>query len=141
MASGKITSTKRTSRKVTSNVCTTFSLQEEVENGKNRHAVRCPHCSAIFFKPGVGVYKEVELPLPYMKQKSATSSSPEKEVIKDYWVVESVRSFCNVGHSRRFGDQYLVCPHCREEPIGWLDLVDKEKTCYVALSRVQHVNE
>jgi DNA-directed RNA polymerase subunit RPC12/RpoP len=42
-------------------VATTFPLQEEVEDGKNRHLVKCQRCPSKILNPGVGVYKQVEV--------------------------------------------------------------------------------
>jgi DNA-directed RNA polymerase subunit RPC12/RpoP len=42
-------------------VATTFPLQEEVEDGKNRHVVKCQQCPSRILNPGMGVYKQVEV--------------------------------------------------------------------------------
>jgi len=42
-------------------VATTFPLQEEVEDGKNRHLVKCQRCPSKILNPGMGVYKQVEV--------------------------------------------------------------------------------
>jgi DNA-directed RNA polymerase subunit RPC12/RpoP len=41
-------------------VMTTFPLQE-VEDGKNRHLVKCQRCPSRILNPGMGVYKQVEV--------------------------------------------------------------------------------
>jgi DNA-directed RNA polymerase subunit RPC12/RpoP len=53
MSSGKVHHTAK--------VATTFPLQEEVEDGKNRHFVKCQRCPSKILNPGVGVYKQVEV--------------------------------------------------------------------------------
>ncbi|XP_047001849.1 guanine nucleotide exchange factor MSS4 [Schistocerca americana] len=131
MASGNITTHPK--------IATTFPLQEEIENGRNRHVVRCQRCPSKILNPGMGVYKQVEFPLPHMKQKSEVPSNPEEEVIKDYWVVEDMYSFENVGFSNTVsGVKYLACADCEVGPIGWYDIA--ARTSYVALSRVLHGN-
>lgn len=122
-------------------VATTFPLQEEVEDGKNRHLVKCQRCPSKILNPGMGVYKQVEFPLPHMKQNTDKSdiTSVEEEVIKDYWVVEDMYSFENVGFSNSVaGVKYLSCADCEVGPIGWFDIA--ARTSYVALSRVLHGN-
>lgn len=57
MAAGKV----HHSPKVT----TTFPLQEEVEDGKNRHVVKCQRCPSRILNPGMGVYKQVEVTACY----------------------------------------------------------------------------
>jgi len=42
-------------------VAMTFPLQEEVEDGKNRHLVKCQRCPSKILNPGMGVYKQVEV--------------------------------------------------------------------------------
>jgi DNA-directed RNA polymerase subunit RPC12/RpoP len=54
MAAGKL----HHSPKVTA---ATFPLQEEVEDGKNRHLVKCQRCPSRILNPGMGIYKQVEV--------------------------------------------------------------------------------
>ncbi|GLH04821.1 hypothetical protein R5R35_010141 [Gryllus longicercus] len=118
-------------------VSTICSLEEQVKDGKNRHLVKCQRCPSKILNPGMAVYKQVEFPLPYMKKKSDASNSTEEEVVKDYWVVDDMYHFENVGFSNTIsGIKYLACADCEVGPIGWFDIA--AKTSYVALSRVLH---
>lgn len=83
----------------------------------------------------------LQFPLPHMKQNTDKGdiSNVEEEVIKDYWVVEDMYSFENVGFSNSVaGVKYLSCADCEVGPIGWFDIA--ARTSYVALSRVLHGN-
>jgi DNA-directed RNA polymerase subunit RPC12/RpoP len=53
MASGKVHHSPQ--------IATTFPLQEEVEDGKNRHLVKCQRCPSKILNPGMGIYKQVEV--------------------------------------------------------------------------------
>lgn len=53
MASGKVHHS--------SQIATTFPLEEEVEDGKNRHLVKCQQCPSKILNPGMAVYKQVEV--------------------------------------------------------------------------------
>ncbi|XP_063218400.1 guanine nucleotide exchange factor MSS4 [Bacillus rossius redtenbacheri] len=121
-------------------ISTTFPLQEEVESGRNRRHVRCQRCPSIILSPKMAVYKQVEFPLPHMKQSNGTmAGSPEEEMIKDYWMVDDMYFFENVGFSYTVGGvKYLACADCEVGPIGWFDT--EAKISYVALSRVLHGN-
>ncbi|CAG2065157.1 unnamed protein product, partial [Timema podura] len=115
----------------------TFPLQEEVQDGKNKRQVRCQRCPSTILSPGTAVYKQVEFPLPHMKKDSSPMKGSEEELIKDYWLVEDMYSFENVGFSHSVGGvKYLACADCEVGPIGWFDTA--AKISYVALSRVLH---
>jgi DNA-directed RNA polymerase subunit RPC12/RpoP len=53
MASGKVNHSPK--------IATTFPLPEEVEDGKNRHLVKCQRCPSKILNPGMGVYKQIEV--------------------------------------------------------------------------------
>ena len=53
MASGKV--------HPTTDVMTTFPIQEEIEDGKNKHLVKCQHCPSKILNPMMGVYKQIEV--------------------------------------------------------------------------------
>ena len=94
--------------------------------------------SAVLVHTQFGV---LQFPLPHMKQNTDKGdiSNVEEEVIKDYWVVEDMYSFENVGFSNSVaGVKYLSCADCEVGPIGWFDIA--ARTSYVALSRVLHGN-
>lgn len=62
-----------------------------------------------------------------------------KETITDYWLVEDMYTFENVGVSKTVNNvRYLACADCERGPIGWQDL-DSNKS-YIALSRVKYGN-
>lgn len=59
------------------------------------------------------------------------------ESVKDFWQVDDIYHFYNVGFSNTVGDtKYLTCADCDAGPIGYHDI--PSKISYVALSRVKH---
>lgn len=63
----------------------------------------------------------------------------ENEVFKDFWVVDDMFTFENIGFSNAVGDfKYLICADCDMGPIGYHSLSTKKN--YIALVRVKHDN-
>ena len=63
----------------------------------------------------------------------------ESEIYKDYWKVDDMFNFENIGFSNTIGNyKYLICADCEMGPIGYHDLSTKRN--YVALGRVKHEN-
>lgn len=61
----------------------------------------------------------------------------ESELINDYWLVEEINNFENIGVSHKVENvKYLACADCERGPVGWYDLSTSRS--YVALSRVKH---
>eukprot|EP00096_Caligus_rogercresseyi_P007825 TRINITY_DN2591_c0_g2_i1.p1 TRINITY_DN2591_c0_g2~~TRINITY_DN2591_c0_g2_i1.p1 ORF type:complete len:129 (-),score=46.40 TRINITY_DN2591_c0_g2_i1:95-481(-) len=110
------------------------------ENGKNAKVVRCLNCSSKIMSNNVGTYEEIEFELHSLKAKKAKDPSDvvvEKEKLTDYYRVEDIFDFDNVGFSHTVEDtKYLVCADCEMGPIGWQSLATKKS--YVALKRIKH---
>lgn len=61
----------------------------------------------------------------------------ETEVFKDFWVVDDMFTFENIGFSNTVGDfKYLICADCDMGPIGYHIISTKKN--YIALIRVKH---
>ena len=73
-----------------------------------------------------------------MFKKNVESQPDEGESLKDYWMVEDMYTFDNVGFTNSVGTvKYLICADCEIGPIGWHDTNNK-KRFYIALDRVKH---
>ena len=61
----------------------------------------------------------------------------KREPMSDYWLVEEITNFENIGVSYKVENvKYLACADCEQGPVGWYDLSTSRS--YVALSRVKH---
>lgn len=75
--------------------------------------------------------------LPLMHQKNKESVT-ESELLKNYWTVDDMFTFENIGFSNTVQNKkYLICADCEMGPVGYHDITSKK--CYVALKRVKHV--
>ena len=76
-----------------------------------------------------------------MQQKKQTSESDqqfESEEFSEFWLVDDMFTFDNVGFSNTIDNRkFLVCADCEMGPIGYHDLDSKKS--FVALSRVKHI--
>lgn len=73
--------------------------------------------------------------LPLMVQKFSETNAVQKENVNQFWAVNTLYDFENMGFSNTVGTiKYLVCADCEMGPVGYYDLSTKK--CYVALSRV-----
>lgn len=69
--------------------------------------------------------------------RSRDGQNDKSELLNDYWLVEEINGFENVGVSHKVENvKYLVCADCERGPIGWHDLATFHS--YIALSRVVH---
>ena len=86
---------------------------------------------------GAGTYQAFPFSL-YLTHKSKSEAAVGKEDVGQFYRVEDMFDFDNVGFSRVAGDdrQYLVCADCEVGPIGYHDR--QERKSYVALARVDH---
>lgn len=76
--------------------------------------------------------------MPLIKQsKIDPSSEPEAETLSQFWVVNDMYTFENVGFSHTVGNnKYLTCADCEAGPIGFHDI--PSKISYVSFSRVEY---
>ncbi|XP_077983015.1 guanine nucleotide exchange factor MSS4-like [Glandiceps talaboti] len=108
-------------------------------DGKNTKFVVCQRCQSKVLKPGSAVFAQKELYLPHMKKKSESDQS-SGETLNDFWLVDDMYTFENVGFTNTVdGIKYLTCADCEVGPIGWHDLRNKTQF-YVALDRVHHID-
>ena len=77
--------------------------------------------------------------LPHMRKKSDSSSEESSgELLTEFWVVNNMYTFENIGFSNTVGTtKYLICADCEIGPVGWHDISDKT-AFFVALDRVEH---
>ena len=74
-----------------------------------------------------------------MKKKSDSSSAMDGETLTDYWVVDDMFTFENLGFSNTVGGiKYLICADCEVGPIGWHDTTDKT-AYYISTTRVKYL--
>ena len=73
-----------------------------------------------------------------MKKKSEDQRPEDGETLYDFWLVNGMFTFENVGFSNTVGNlKYLVCADCEVGPIGIQD-TNEPDAMYVALERVKH---
>ncbi|XP_053664473.1 guanine nucleotide exchange factor MSS4 homolog [Anopheles marshallii] len=111
------------------------------EDGKNKTNVKCVHCGSLILKAANSDFDGTEFQLPLAKQKRQTTDKVDEftsETLKDFWMVENMYTFENIGFSNTVDNRkYLTCADCELGPIGYHDLETKKS--YIALARVQHV--
>ncbi|XP_041376348.1 guanine nucleotide exchange factor MSS4-like [Gigantopelta aegis] len=109
-----------------------------LENGKNKTNIYCQHCPSLVLSINQAKKVETEFVLPHMFKKRVESEPDEGETLRDYWMVEDMFTFDNVGFTNSVGTiKYLICADCEIGPIGWHDSTNK-KRFYIALDRVKH---
>ncbi|XP_002737952.1 guanine nucleotide exchange factor MSS4-like isoform X1 [Saccoglossus kowalevskii] len=116
------------------------SLQDLLNaEGKNIKSLVCQRCQCKVLRPNLGQHVQKELFLPHMKKKSEQQGAMDGETLKEFWVVDDMYTFENVGFTNTVNDiKYLICADCEVGPIGWHDL-SKKKEFYIALDRVHHI--
>lgn len=73
-----------------------------------------------------------------MKKKSETSNPGDGETVQDFWVVDDMFTFENVGFSNTVdGIKYLICADCEIGPVGFHDTNDK-KAFFIAHDRIKY---
>jgi hypothetical protein len=84
------------------------------------------------------LFSENEFSLPLIHQKHSVSiEALEVENFNEYWVVEDMFTFENIGFSNTVGEyKYLICADCEMGPIGYHEMSTKKN--YIALKRVKH---
>ncbi|KAG8237048.1 hypothetical protein J437_LFUL016114 [Ladona fulva] len=116
------------------------SVEDLIEDGKNAKTVHCMHCPSKILSPKNGSYQKIEFLLPEPRQKKDLGEHNEdlkEELLSDFWVVEDMYRFENMGFSHSVGSvKYLACADCEIGPIG---LYRTDTKCsYVAIARVKH---
>ncbi|XP_046739035.1 guanine nucleotide exchange factor MSS4 homolog [Diprion similis] len=108
------------------------------ENGKNKYTVLCTFCSSKMLNPGSSTYVNIEVAVKlHRMQRKGEGEAEEEEEISDYWMVDDMFTFENIGFSNTVENlKYLICADCEIGPVGWHNLTDQKS--YIALSRVKH---
>ena len=77
-----------------------------------------------------------------MKKKSEQQKPEDGETLTDFWLIQGMYTFENVGFTNTVaGDvpvKYMICADCEVGPIGWSS-PDDRNNFYIALDRVKHV--
>uniref|UniRef100_A0A0K8TLE5 Putative guanine nucleotide exchange factor n=1 Tax=Tabanus bromius TaxID=304241 RepID=A0A0K8TLE5_TABBR len=115
------------------------NFTEQIENEKNKNTVRCQFCNSLMLKPKSAKFVEDEFKLPLMHQKNTkTIEEVETETLKDFWIVDDMFTFENIGFSNTVQNtKFLTCADCDMGPVGYHNLSTKKS--YIALKRVKHV--
>ncbi|XP_059617135.1 guanine nucleotide exchange factor MSS4 homolog [Phlebotomus argentipes] len=112
---------------------------DEVEEGKNKRKIECTFCNSSILRPQNAQFANQQFSLPLMRQKNVSSAAEaETEEIKEFWMVDDMFTFENIGVSHTVNNtKFLVCADCEMGPVGYHDIPSRKS--YVALSRVKHV--
>lgn len=105
-------------------------------DGKNKVKVFCMYCPSKMLNAGSATFVTIKFALPYVHHKGE-GVDDQQETITEYWLVEDMYTFENIGVSHTVGNvKYLACADCEKGPVGWHDLATKKS--YIALTRVKH---
>ena len=104
--------------------------------GKNLKQLVCQRCHSKVLPPKMGTYVQTVYELNLMKKKSdGSGEATDLDRIGQFYRVEDMFDFDNVGFSKSVGDvKFLICADCEIGPIGYF----KDNKCYVALARIEH---
>ncbi|XP_071563678.1 guanine nucleotide exchange factor MSS4 homolog [Temnothorax nylanderi] len=104
--------------------------------GKNKDKIYCTFCPSKMLNAGAAKLINMDFALPYIHSK-AQDKANQSETISDYWLIEDMYTFENIGVSHTVGNvKYLACADCERGPVGWHDLSTKKS--YIALCRVKY---
>ncbi|XP_064112878.1 guanine nucleotide exchange factor MSS4 homolog isoform X2 [Macrobrachium nipponense] len=107
-----------------------------VNEGQNKSIVSCIHCDSRVLSPQSAAFLNQTHPLPTPTQPK-DQPSLKTEDLDEWWVVDDMFTFDNIGFSHTVGStKYLVCADCERGPVGWHD--NNTRKSYVALARVKH---
>lgn len=108
--------------------------KDVISDGKNKNVIKCKFCSSKILSSNTVSYISQEFKLPLIKQKTDCLTT-ETEELKDYWEVDDMYTFENIGFTHTVDQiKYLSCADCEMGPIGYFDITLKKS--YVALARV-----
>ncbi|CAO1355102.1 unnamed protein product [Diamesa hyperborea] len=115
--------------------------EEMIENSQNISNVRCQFCNSLILCKESGKFIKIDFKLPLMHQKQTKTATDEleSEEYKEFWIIDDMFTFENIGFSNQVGNyKYLICADCEMGPVGYHDI--ETKKCYIALKRVKHEN-
>lgn len=117
-------------------LCSMADVSSLVSEGQNSHIVVCTHCESRVLSPQSATLLKKSYPLP-MPTQPKNQLSTLTEDLSEWWVVDDMFTFDNIGFSHSVGStKYLVCADCERGPVGWHD--NNTRKSYVALTRVKH---
>ncbi|XP_070573956.1 guanine nucleotide exchange factor MSS4-like [Ptychodera flava] len=97
------------------------------EDGKNLKTVVCQRCQSKVLKPESAVFAQTELYLPHMKKKGDPSDQSAGETLTDFWLVDDMFTFENVGFTNTVENiKYLICADCEEPQASVRQNIPKE---------------
>lgn len=119
-----------------------LDTKDLVSSEKNAKALACLRCNCKILPTNTGTYVndvalEKELHVMHKKQEEA---GIKKEKIKQFFVVNDMYDFDNIGFTKPVNNEtvkYLICADCEVGPLGWHCISTKKN--YVALARVKHI--
>lgn len=137
------------------------AFSEEIsENQQNVRDIRCNHCNSLVLLKNTGTFNtnevlffrflldlwiysfkcfvKLQFSLPLMHQKkSQPIDDLESEVFLEFWEIDDMFKFENIGFSNTVGNyKYLICADCEMGPVGYHEI--QSKKCFIALKRVKH---
>lgn len=72
-----------------------------------------------------------------MQQDTKNESDIQNETLKEFYHVENMYTFENIGFTHTVGDtKYLSCADCDAGPVGYYEMQTKHS--FIALARVVH---
>lgn len=112
--------------------------EEVVADGRNKNYIKCQRCSCLILNPNTALFTTIEKFLPHMKVKSENQQPEDGETLTQFWKVDDMYSFENVGFTNKVENlKFLICADCEVGPIGFHD-TNNPKEFFVALDRVNN---
>ena len=109
------------------------------ENQTNAKLISCLRCNCKILEKCKGKFcDDIEKDLHVMHKKKEEAGI-EKETFKQWFVVDDMFEFENIGFTKSVDNdtiKYLICADCEVGPIGYHCISTKKN--YVAVARVKH---
>ncbi|KAH3769153.1 hypothetical protein DPMN_170401 [Dreissena polymorpha] len=108
------------------------------DDNSNKRKIVCERCSSVVLLSHQAKYHKTEMFLPHMKKKSEASNPSDGETLQDFWLVDDMFTFENVGFSNTVDNiKFLICADCEIGPIGYHD-TRNNKEYLIAHDRVSY---
>jgi len=102
-----------------------------LENGKNAKKIICVACGIDVLLPAHGTYTQQQISLP-------TGNQGTQEALNDFWLVNDIFDFQNVGFLRTVQNaKYLTCGGCERGVLG-VQLLDNNNKIFLCHNRVSY---
>jgi guanine nucleotide exchange factor len=113
----------------------------EPSTNKNRAKIKCSRCPSLILSKSnaILVHREQELPLTCQSKKDIVQNRNfESELISDFWLVNDMLTFENIGFTNTVGNwKYLICADCEIGPLGFQSMENKNEL-FIAVDRVSY---